>query len=226
MANNNPRFFQWLSTERRGQILIYDKVEEEDGEIYISFKDGSRINETLVLAINIKDATGKLMAEIENPQNPWQFKERWVGREEERWEQNSDGERVCVQPLVEGRKLIDLIPPKPTNSKFGELKQPTPQITQDEVIIKQDEINKPASSNINQNDPVTIMLNKSKKIDTEISMNLTISLPSKDLFNIIKSNFEDGDKKTLEYIICNMDTEAIKNSIKDSLEIMYNETNE
>jgi hypothetical protein len=220
MANN--RFFQWLSSDRKGQIVIYDDVVEDDGEIYVCFKDGSRVNENFVLAINVKDPNGKLVAEIEGPNNHWQFKEKLVGREEERWELNGDGERVCIQPFIEGKKITELIPPRPSHSKFGELKRQEQPVIQNDISIIQNETIKPVTSNSDKNDPVTIMLDKSKKIDTEISMNLTISLPSKELYNIIKSNFEDGDKKTLEYIICNMNTEAIKTSIKDALQTMYN----
>jgi len=222
MTNNN-KFFQWLGTDKQGQIMIFDHVEEDDGDVFVCFKDGSRINENFVLPLNQKNPDGKLMAEIESPNNTWKFDEKWVGREEERWETNADGEKVCVQPFLPGKKKITLIPPKPTTSKFGDLKQQDQLSIQDNVTIIEKEIVKPNVSKVVTNDPVTIMLDKSKKVDTEISMDLTVSLPSKDLFNIIKTNFDDGDKKTLEYIINNLNIDDIKNSLKDALQTMYNE---
>jgi hypothetical protein len=69
-------------------FVIFDKVVEDDGEIYIAFKNGSRMNEAFIMKINEKDPTDKYMAEIENTQNIWKFNERWVGREEEKWEQD------------------------------------------------------------------------------------------------------------------------------------------
>ena len=71
--SNEIRFFQWVAGERRGEIVILDKIEEEDGQIYLSFKDGSRINVDFVAEINQRDLTGKLMAEVESPNNVWQF---------------------------------------------------------------------------------------------------------------------------------------------------------
>jgi len=225
MASDN-RFFQWLQTEKRGDIMVFDGVEEDDGIIFICFKDGSRINEAFVLPINEKRLNETvLMAEIEDPKNCWGFNERWVGREEERWEENGSGERVCVQPLVEGRKVIDFIPPRPTTSRFGELK--SSGVTQNENVtsignglpIAQ------TSSKVDTNDPVVITLQKSKKKETEISMLLTVSLPSKELYNLVKENFEGGDEKALEYIIKNIDTKSIRESLKIALKEMYEDCN-
>ena len=50
------RYFQWLVGERRGEVLIFDEIEEDDGEIFIKFKDNSRINQDLVLPLNQNDA--------------------------------------------------------------------------------------------------------------------------------------------------------------------------
>ena len=123
------RYFQWVIGEKKGQIQIFDRIDTDDGALYIVFKDGSRINETLVAPLNAKDLTNKMMAEIDHPDNPWKLKEEWVGRQEEVWELNAEQERVCVQPFVEGRKVINLIPPRPTaprSSSFGQISNPTP----------------------------------------------------------------------------------------------------
>lgn len=70
------RYFQFVAGLRRGEILIFDSIEREDGMIFIKFKDDSRINEALVAQINQNNLSDKLMAEIDSPVNCWQFKDK------------------------------------------------------------------------------------------------------------------------------------------------------
>jgi len=117
------RYFQWIAGDKRGQVMIFDRIETEGGDTFIVFKDGSRIKDDLVSPVGKIDQTGKFMAEIESPNHVWTFKEEWVGRQEEVWEEQDDtnpGNKVCVQPFVPGRKIVKLIPPgsKPER-RFG-----------------------------------------------------------------------------------------------------------
>lgn len=215
------RYFQWIVGERRGEVLVFDSIEEEDGMVFINFKDGSRINELMVGQINVDTLDGKYMAEVESPDNVWTFRDEWVGREEEKWEQNAEGESVCVVPFNPGRKVIHLIPPRKSSSQFGNitktqsaattLNNPTPNHN-----------NSPGfKSTINSSDPVYIMMDKSKKVDTEVGMTLTISLPSQSLYDVVSESFEDGDSKALEYIIENIDIKDIKSALKEGIRLMY-----
>ena len=211
MSDN--RFFQHLAGDRKGEILVFDKVEEDDGIVYVCFKDKSRCNEEYILPINQKDATGKIMAEVESPNNCWQFKDEWVGRQEEVWELNAEQVRVCVQPFVAGRKVTKLIPPRNSVAKFGTL-APLPQTSS--------AYNAPGQiRQLNISDPVFITLERAKKVDTDVDMLITISLPSKNLYKVMKESFEEGDKKVIEYIIDNMDVKYLKERIGDAVLNMY-----
>jgi len=228
----NRRFFQWLVSERRGEVCEMNTIVEEDGEIYVTFKDNSRCNQDLILNLNERDVTDKMMAEVENMSKLWTFKEEIVGedtnRVEEDWESAvkydvptvteimSDGKKVPVK-----KKKVELIPPARTRpevvqSKFGTIinSPPPPPV---EPIPEVD-----LSKIVNTDDPVWIMMNKSKKTDTEVNMTLTISLPSQSLFDVIKESFDDGNEKGLEYIIENIDITDIKKSLKEGLNQMYN----
>lgn len=216
------RYFQWIMGERQGEVVVFDGVEEEDGIVFINFKDGSRINDEFVGEINAKALDGKMMAEVESPTNIWTFDEKMVGEEKEKWEENGAGERVCVQPAVAGRKVTKLIPPRKTTSKFGNLKQPnyTQTSTGGNQSTPEPEETKSSLSN---SDPVFIMMNKSKKIDSEVNMTLTISLPSQSLFDVVSESFEDGNGKGLDYIIDSIDISEIKKSLRDGIDSMYND---
>ena len=206
------RYFQYLASERQGEVVVFDRIEEEDGDVFVCFKDGARCNEELILPLNERNAGNMLMTEVSDPNNIWKFKTEWVGREEERWETNKDGQKVCVQPFVKGRKKVTQIPPRKVNAKFGNVNK----------HIETSDINPKELEKLQHaNDPVWVMMEKAKKFDTQVPMELTISLPSKALYNVAKESFEEGGKKVIEYIISNIDDKKLKNSLKVALYSSY-----
>ncbi len=234
MNNNQTRYFQWVLGDRKDQICLFDHIETDEGNIYIVFTDKSRINENLVAQINQKDLTGKYMAEIDHPDNKWVFKTEWVGRQEEKWEWKDETnpiEKVCVQPFVEGRKVNKLVPPRPTppsHSVFGAIRnsmltQPT---FSGNVTIYKTEQEKTTSNKLDMSDPIYILINKSRKIDTEVTMNITISLPPQSLYNIAKESFENGDEKFIKYILEELSVDKIKYSLKTAITNMYEQNKE
>jgi hypothetical protein len=221
-TNDQRRFFQWVAGENRGQVKVFDRIENDGENVYIIFKDKSRINENLVGELNEKNLTGKLMAEIDDPKNTWQFKEEWVGREEERWEQNAQGEKVCVQPFVPGKKVIKLIPPKPTpkqTSRFGKVENAQPSVSAEQP--KHDLESQ--KSNIDKSDPVCILMSKAKKVEMDINMEMSVSLPSKSLYDIAKESFDYGNEKFVNYIVDEITVDEIKDALKSAIKNMYEE---
>jgi len=227
MAN---RYFQWVAGQRRGDVLVLDKIEEEDGIIYLSFKDNSRINSELVAEINVRDLTGKMMAEVESPSNIWKFQEEKSEddkpRIEKDWESQEEYEIPTADEIANADltgtggtikprpklKKIQLIPPRPTRSQFGkitsaDLDQPVAQAPKKQQ---------------NTNDPVWLMMEKAKKFDTPVSVELVISLPAKSLYDVANESFEDGGKKVIDYIIDNLDDTKIKESLRQALLSSYN----
>jgi hypothetical protein len=227
----NIRYFQWVVGERKGEIVIFDKIETEDGLNYIVFKDRSRVNEDFVAPLNENNLTGKFMAEIEHPDNGWKFHEEWVGEEVGKMSEDLDdqGRRHEIPTVTEiasdgkkgpiRRKVVRLIPPRPSYrpSNFGMISNVPTQPAQHSTV--------PVSTlagNIDATDPVYILMSKAKKVDSEISMTLSISLPSKSLYNIAKDSFDDGEKKFVEYIIQNVTVDEIKEALKIAITNMYN----
>lgn len=241
--NNNLRHFQWIAGENKGQIKILDNIVFEEGEVFLVFKDGSRINENFVAEINKTDLSNKFMAEVSDMDNVWKFEENWIGRMEERWEKNADGVNVCVQPYYPGKYVLKLIPPEPTKktkSIFSdetsnshttnvtkEIKNIETVEDKENINIKEEEIKTQSPRNVNienlnhLTDPIYILVSKSKKENIEINIALNISLPPKNLYDIIKSTFEEGDDKFIQYIANELSTSEIIESIKLSLKDMY-----
>jgi hypothetical protein len=223
----NNRYFQYVAGERKGEVLIFDKIVSEGEDVYIEFKDGSRMNEQFISQINQKDLSGKFMAEVDSPSNVWQFKTEYVGREEEKWEQNADGESVCVVPFNPGKPVTHLIPPRPTpktTSNFGnvdknvlpdfEYTPPPPPAPIEESYVK-----------IDKSDPVYILMSKAKKIDNEITMSMSISLPPKDLYKLANTSFDEGGDKFISYIVNEITVETIKEAMKLAIRDMYESDN-
>lgn len=241
MSDEN-RYFQWVAGDRRGEILVLDKIEEEDGETYLLFRDESRINTELVAEINEKQLTGKMMAEVSDYNNVWKFKEIDSGVDKKRIEQDWESQVKYDVPSVEEiiadasgnpvkkrKKKIKLIPPRPTKNKFGKLastidlaaKQgPGMSTTNQGTNVQQAAPNEPQHD---VNDPVWLMMDKAKKFDTEVEMNVTISLPTKSLYDVAKESFEEGGEKVIEYIISNLDNQKLKDSLKLALKEAYGE---
>jgi hypothetical protein len=215
---NDTKYFQWLAGDRRGEIVLFDKIIEDDNLTFVSFKDGSRCNVEFILPLNEKDFNGKMMAEIEHPNNCWMFNEKEVGGQEEKWAENQNGEQVCVQPYMPGKKITVPIPPKPSMRNFKTLNSeviyqaPTTKIT-------------PPPENIKPKDEVYLLLDKAKKIDTEINFIISLPLPTAAFYNVINDSFENGGEKLAEYIIENMDIDILKSFIKTEILNMYNKNN-
>lgn len=222
------RYFQWLLYEKNKEIVIFDKVEQDEGINYVVFKNGARCNEELIAPLGARDITGKVMAEIESPDNMWVFREDIVGGQEEKWETNADGEKVCVVPFLPGKKKIVPVaprPPIPKTSKFGNISnasvvQPKPVEVKEET---KPVIEEPKKETFD--DPVFGLLEKAKKINQDLNITLTIPLPSKGLYDVAKENFEEGDKKVCEFIVEKLDVTYLKECLKEALLSMYENQN-
>jgi len=213
MSTEDLRFFQYLAGERQGEVVVFDHIEEDDNMVFICFKDKSRCNEELILPLNERNYTNQLMAEVENPTNIWKFDEKWVGRQEEKWsppEESPDGASHLVQPFSPGKKLVTPIPPRKSTGNFGKIDK---KVESPQEVAKQQ----------NMNDPVWLMMDKAKKFDTDVEMSVTISLPTKSLYEVAKESFEEGGEKVIEYIINNLDNQKLKDSLKMALREAYGE---
>lgn len=230
--SSGTRYFQYLTSEKRGKIVELLDTEIEDNSVYLKFSDGSRCNEDLILPLNDKNIHGDIvMAEVEDANNIWKFEERWVGRQEERWEENADGQKVCVQPFVKGKKKLKIIPPHKTpphkiKSKFTGVEAKSQEVQQMNQSSQQTQPQNISNQNIDTTDPVYIMMTKAKKFDTEVPVNITISLPTKSLYNVAKESFDNGSKKVIEYIISNMDDKKLKDALKQALYESYEDNKE
>lgn len=213
------RFFQYLAGERKDEVLVLKGIIEEDGMVFLEFRDLSRCNEELVLPLNDRNYTNQLMAEVSDPNNVWTLKEEITGGEEEKWATNADGKEVCIQEYVKGKARIIPIPPRKVNSNFGAIteRSATPEPIR-EVIAEVE------AKKLSTGDPVYGMMEAAKKFPTPVEVEISIMLPKKSLFEVADESFEDGGKKVVEYIIENLDISDLKEALRKSLYEAYGQS--
>jgi len=62
---------------------------------------------------------------------------------------------------------------------------------------------------VDPNDPVAILVNKCKRHETPVTLELTLSLPSRSTYEFAKSEFEDGGEKFIKCIVAELDRTPI-----------------
>lgn len=68
-----------------------------------------------------------------------------------------------------------------------------------------------------EDDPVSILVSTSKKVEKEVNMKISLMLPSKELYSIASTNFEDGESKFINNIVKDIDVSSIIAALQDTL---------
>ena len=69
--------------------------------------------------------------------------------------------------------------------------------------------------------PIYNLLSRQKKNDVEIGINIKVPLPSKDLFNVLVSSFDDAESEIVQFIIDSIDLEDIRATLSRSIRENY-----
>ena len=73
----------------------------------------------------------------------------------------------------------------------------------------------------NEDSPIYKLLKKQKKNLVEISIKLKLNLPSKELYGVLSTSFEDADKEIIEFVLDGVDIDDIKASLAQSIRSNY-----
>ena len=69
--------------------------------------------------------------------------------------------------------------------------------------------------------PIYTLLRKQKKNMIEVSIKIELNLPSKDLYNVLSTSFEDAESEIIKFVLDGVDIEDIKKSLSDSIKRNY-----
>lgn len=70
-------------------------------------------------------------------------------------------------------------------------------------------------------DPVVILVERCKKHPTKISLELMIDLPSKSMYSIAESEFENGGEAFIDHVVSGIDTKIIIDELRTALGKAY-----
>ena len=96
------------------------------------------------------------------------------------------------------------------------------QVQREELVIPAPATT-PKISAVSEADPVRILAKTCKKHPTEINLTLNINLPSKSIYNIAESEFEDGGKNFVDCLVEDIDITEIVKSLSVALRQAYAE---
>ena len=190
-VENTPIIFQWLKTEKAGQYSVFVREEHEDDLTYIVFEDGSRVNKNLL---------GDYAIEVTDENDGYIIKEEIIN--DVIITKGADGKEYEVPGPAHGKvKRVKVKKPGLKNVPKHLLnRKPSKQVNEDVPVKNQVE-----------EDPLRILLNKTKLERNSYDITLSIEVIPTNLFNDLKDSFEDGEESMIKYMMELLDIESLKN---------------
>lgn len=127
----------------------------------------------------------------------------------------TSGKRMNVN-LIDEFLMYYPAPPKQDlgiRAEFTEMSKPSSvtSIVYDEIPVKSE----------SDESPIYKLLKKQKKNSVEVSIKLKLNLPSKELYGVLSSSFEDAEKDIIDFVLSGVDIDDIKASLADSIKKTY-----
>ena len=199
---------------------------------------------------NVGDLKGKAMVEIISPNDPW-IAETITTKRVQVMDENAGETYVDAPPLEDitgasgSGANLDIAESKLGQKKFRapRYKGPYFDLPSIDEYMKNDDpvqiaapvqaapvqqvvqpvipVETPKISAVSETDPVRILAKTCKKHSTEINLTININLPSKAIYNIAESEFENGGKNFVDCLVEDIDIKEIVRSISDALKTAY-----
>ena len=69
--------------------------------------------------------------------------------------------------------------------------------------------------------PIYKLLKKQKKNAVEVGIKIKLNLPSKELYEVLSTSFDDAEKEIIDFVLCGVDIDDIKESLSESIRKTY-----
>jgi hypothetical protein len=133
------------------------------------------------------------------------------------------GNRINVEIL---REFMAIFPSSPVD--FGinpEPVKPTSPATKENKESKVNSIKYDSTVQVGVDEsPIYKLLKKQKPNWVNVSISLKLNLPTKSLYNVLVSSFEDADTEISNYVTEGVEIEDIRNAIAESIRISFYDT--
>jgi hypothetical protein len=174
----SSRKFEWIKTERAGDICQFKGFETENGTEYTCFTDGTRIRTDLIGDIVLMHI----------------------------YEDEILGNELTFRPEIIVDKPSTIIDHLRAEQSVTKIEQP--------------ETEKLEVKNVFQ-DPVVSILDKSKKKVEKLTLTLNVKIPSVELYNVIKENFENTEEILLDSVMEQLHEKLLREAVKREIQNIY-----
>lgn len=129
------------------------------------------------------------------------------------------GENFFIEFVEGGRINEDLV-------EEYTLFYPAPQVPNITLVEKSSSVTsivytESPKSGLDPDSPIYNLLKKQKKNMVEVSIKIELNLPSKELYGVLSSSFEDAENEIIKFVIDGIDIEDIKKSLSESIKRNY-----
>jgi hypothetical protein len=192
-------FFQWVKGELAPNIEEKVKEIKLGNDTYFVFKSGAQVNTKLI---------GDYVLELENENSPI------IDIADFHKQQNVSQQNVNEHVTNANNKNLgnaEVIPHPDDLQGMAEWKRKHSN-NQSNNQIGQTKFKKEIKK-----DPIIELLDKAKKEDVSLTLNLTVQLPSSSFLQILQSTFDDKEKIILDYLLKLVKNKKFDEDIKEFL---------
>lgn len=72
-----------------------------------------------------------------------------------------------------------------------------------------------------ESNPIVSLLEKQKPNWVEVDIKLKLNLPTKSLYSVLATSFEDAEKEIIEFVVRDLDIELVKQSLRNQIKEIY-----
>lgn len=136
-----------------------------------------------------------------------------------------DGENKFILFLSGRRINVDLLDEYmvyfPAQPDPVQAQAPKPNPGQRNSSVTSVVLESPRQSTISEDSPIYKLLKKQKSNPVEVAIKLKLNLPSKELYSVLSSSFEDAEKEIIDFVLDGVDIEDIKMALAKSIRGNY-----
>jgi hypothetical protein len=139
------------------------------------------------------------------------------------WINFKGGTRINYNVMSEYMIEIDPIPQSNSTNQLQPItKAQNSRIpVQDQFPVKNVMLADNRDSKVIDENPIVSLLQKQKPNWVEVGIKLKLNLPTKNLYNVLTSSFEDAENEIIEFVVNDLDLEIIKESLRINIKEIY-----
>jgi len=139
------------------------------------------------------------------------------------WINFKGGTRINYSVMSEYMIEIDPIPQSNSTNQLQPItKAQNSRIpVQDQFPVKNVMLADNRDSKVIDENPIVSLLQKQKPNWVEVGIKLKLNLPTKNLYNVLTSSFEDAENEIIEFVVNDLDLEIIKESLRINIKEIY-----